>query len=261
MNRTDLKRGAKRWAQIPQAGGVAIVVSDGDEALEQAIDTAQVQFTRDRPNKRTVDATVITAGFRQVLAGTGALLTGANAWTVGSSYLTNVWFPYLAAAQGQDAMDSNSYRVMQQPDGSIALEFLVDTPQIGQVIRFETNNPHLVHPTDGTLTTVRAGDEPTFCILTAFYLLTMASVQAVRNTGNTGLPGDIVDRRTQSDIYKSRAADLWRIYASSVGIATGETSGGAGATVDTGAPHSAFRDLDIHAGTRIGFLWHGENWR
>lgn len=246
MTRTNVRENAKYWAQVPSAGGVQIIVGDGDEVLNAAIVQAEIQYSQNRPRVRVVDATVTTAGFLQPLSGTGALLSD---WRVGTSFLTAVWFPWTAL---QDAipLDPTAYRLVDSPGGVASIWFNLNTPAVGQIIRFEYRTSHHVDD-DATLTTVPDTDLVPFAVLTGFYLLTMAAVRAVQNTGNTGLPTDIVDRRTQSDIYKSRAGDLWKIYASAMGIGTiADTSKG-----DTGQPQSAFRDLNPEPGTPFGFLW------
>lgn len=258
MTRLDARKGAKRWAQVPIAGGVQIIIGDGDDPWNEAIDQAQVQFSRDRPNVRIVHATVATAAFRQVVSGTGSLaaLTGLDAWVPGGSYLRQVWHPYLTTTQAADPLDPNSYRMGMDPGGVVLVEFLESVPQSGDVIRLEFVNPHVVHEDDATKTTVLAGDAQAFKVLVAYYILVMAAARAAQNTGNSGLPTDIVDRRSQSDIFKSRATDLWNIYAAAVGIQSTATSvGGQGGGTSIGAA-SGFKDLDVSSSMPAGFLWH-----
>jgi hypothetical protein len=100
--------------------------------------------------------------------------------------------------------------------------------------------------TAGGRNTVFDADEDALAMLTASLILEGAAVKAAQNTGNTGLPSDIVDRRTQSDIFRSRAKELRDLYASMVG---------AGSKADL-APASGTRDLDVPDRFGFGRLWH-----
>lgn len=335
-----------------------------------AVAIALRQFSADVPNLRVVDATIATASFRQVLAGTGALaaLTSPDAWSPAQSELRRLWCPFDATVQGLDENDPNSYRILPAPGKLIVLELLDRTPAVGDVLRLEFTRPHalteapdnvaapVAAPTvalagdgagvitagthvyayayrtaegrttvsdrsvplsvatpgsdgqanitvaasgdygttaidiyrteadddagdlkyvgsidpdvtvfrdnvaDGSLgeaapTTNTAGgsnsvaddDEPALVLLAASEMLTMAANRAVRNTGNTNLPGDVVDRRSQSDQYRSRARELRERYQGLVG------GGGDGLR-----PASAIVDLDVEPSAPVagGFLWH-----
>lgn len=99
----------------------------------------------------------------------------------------------------------------------------------------------------GGTNTVDDEDEELLTTLVASFILQMAANKAAQNTGNTNLPNDVVDRRSQSDVYRSRAKELRAEYDALVG------RGGS----DTVAGHSAFGDLDTAFSDGRGFLWHG----
>lgn len=99
--------------------------------------------------------------------------------------------------------------------------------------------------TAGGANTVPDGDEEALAILTGSVYLQLAAVKAAQNTGNTGLPNDIVDRRTQSDIFRSRAKELREHYNVLVGK---------GPSADL-APASATKDLDVPDRWGVGRLW------
>jgi hypothetical protein len=101
--------------------------------------------------------------------------------------------------------------------------------------------------TAGGTNTVLDGDADALAILGASVILELAAVKAVQNTGNTGLPNDVVDRRNQSDIFRSRAKELLTMYRSMIGTVTGEMGPGAA---------SGFADLDIPIFGNFGGLWH-----
>lgn len=100
--------------------------------------------------------------------------------------------------------------------------------------------------TAGGQNSVLDTDEEPLAILTASMFLQMAAVKAAQNTGNSGLPNDVVDRRSQSDIFRSRAKEYRDMYAVLVGK---------GPASDI-APASGIRDLDVESGSGLGFLWH-----
>jgi len=99
--------------------------------------------------------------------------------------------------------------------------------------------------TAGGANTVPDGDEEALAVLTGSVYLQLAAVKAAQNTGTTGLPNDLVDRRTQSDIFRSRAKELREHYNTLVGK---------GAAADL-APASATKDLDVPDRWGLGRLW------
>lgn len=247
---TDLRTKARAMAQdSPSTGGTGVQLlltdtGDYDLAISQALNI----LDQDRPNSRVADVTVTTAGFRFVLGGTGTVLPASpdpDAWVDGASYLLDVYHPWDDADQGLVPLDRNTWRVMDAPGGKTVLEFLQVQPAVGDVIRLVYGNPHVIAAA-AVDTTIRAGDQKAAITLAASMILQMAAIKAVQNTGNTGLPNDIVDRRTQSDQFRSRAKELREIYNGLVGK---------GPAADL-QPASGVKDLDVPAGTRVGFLWH-----
>lgn len=99
--------------------------------------------------------------------------------------------------------------------------------------------------------TVSTADGEALAMLTASLVLELAAVKAVQNTGNSGLPNDIVDRRSQAMEFSSRAKRLREIYGSLIGRSTK-------AEVD---PASGYRDLDVQSASGMGFIWHPTNRR
>lgn len=367
----SVRAGAKAIAQnTPVTGstGVNLLLTDPDD-FNVAIQQALRVFDTDRPNQRTVDSLVAAAGFRVVLKGTGALagLVDADAWP-GYALPVAVFYPWDVSSRGQEPLDPNSYRIIQDPGPKTILEFLSDSLTIGQTLRLVFHRPHqlteapnevaapataptaaLSNPaavgsvTNGTHTWVytyttehgettpspasgvinvvnnavngkvqvvvppsedygvtgvnvyrtiagntgvrklagslatnggtftdnvadgslgadipaanTAGgsnsvdddDESLLNLLGASFILQMAAAKAAQNTGNTNLPGDVVDRRNQSDIFRSRSKELRDLYSNQVGR---------GGTDNLGA-HSAFGDLDTSLSDGRGYLWHG----
>lgn len=169
-----------------------------------------------------------------------------NAWLDGYSDLRAVWWPYLAAQQDTDPLDENGYRTALAPNNVTNLEFLSDRPATGDVIRVAFTAPHTLDETDASKSSVRQALVEAVKVLTASVILQLAANKAAQNTGNTGLPNDVVDRRTQSDIYRSRSKELRETYHVLVG--KGGTSELHGA--------SAIRDMDVEPLYPFGYFWH-----
>lgn len=214
---------------------------DYNEAITQALRL----FEKDRPNVRVVDQVLAASGFRQVLYGTGAMsgLTGLNAWVPDVSVLQAVYYPWLVTSQGQNPVDNEDSRIVLDPGDIWILEFLTTTVTAGQTLRLQFTSRHALTDADAT-TTVRTTDLDALTTLTGSLVLTIAAVKAAQNTGNTGLPNDIVDRRTQSDVFSSRAKQLRDLYATMVGK---------GGQADLAAM-SATKDLDTVATNPWGYL-------
>lgn len=237
--RTVVIAAAKTFAQETASTPLLAGTADYDQALAVALR----QFNADVPNLRVVHYTVAASAFRFVLAGAGAILSGLDAWKKGRSSMRAVWHPYLTTAQQQTPLDPNDWRVVEEPSLTI-LELLELTPSSG-VLRLEFTTPHVVHVTDTAQTSVLEADVEALELLTAYHVLEMAARRAVQNTGNTGIPTDIVDRRSQSSEYHARAAELLKTYRSIVG------------QVDDVGGASATRDLDVRPSFvgYGGFLW------
>lgn len=138
--------------------------------------------------------------------------------------------------------------------GGSGLQWIVGSMATnGGIFRDNLTDASLVEiavATDDTaagLNTVNDRDEDTLAMLVASIILQIAAVKAVQNTGNTGLPNDIVDRRTQSDMYRSRSKELRDMYATMLGY------GPAG----TVKPASAVKDMDVATTHGWGFIQRG----
>lgn len=168
-----------------------------------------------------------------------------DAWVPGQSSLSAIYWPYDDASQAQGTIDQNSYRTRQVPGGDWALEFLFDRPAANDVIRLEYTNPHVLDEQNSpSRTTILEGDTEAIILLSASVILELAAVKAAQNTGNTSLPSDVVDRRSQSDVFRSRSKELLAWYQQLVGKGTSENLKGA----------SAFLDLDTQPVWRFGGL-------
>lgn len=226
------------------ASGVQLLLTyphDYDEAVTQALR----QLTIDAPTQRVVDHTLTSDGWRLPLTGASALATlvGANAFVLGSSALQEVWAPYLATLAAAP-LDWASWRTRLDPGDALILE-LVTALRTGDIVRLVFTAPHTL--TD-TVNTVPAATMTAVAVLAASVVLQIAANKAAQNTGTTGLPNDIVDRRTQSDILRSRSKDLREQY----NLLMGRSAKGIGG--DTVRASSGFRDLDVPPGP-YGFLW------
>lgn len=248
--RTDLRAAAKQLAQdasVTGGTGLKLLLTDpGDYTL--AIIQALPILGRDRPNLRVLDYTVLASAFRFGLSGAGAVLPSAtlDAWVDGASQLVNVWHPYLVTSQGADPLDPNTWRVVTDPGPKTVLELLAQRAAVGDVIRFEYTSPWVLHEDNEANSSVRAGEWEALSILTASLVLQIAANKMAQNTGNTGLPNDVVDRRSQADVFRSLAKDLRTLYSTLVGH---------GPAADLTAA-SGQADLDVLPSHQRGFLWH-----
>lgn len=204
---------------------------------------------------RTPTTTVYTDNMADsglgVEAPQASLAQQPDAWIEGASSIALIWWPYDVTSQGDLPLDSNSYRTRLDPGPIEVLEFVSDRPATGQIIRLEYDKPHVVDDDDPARSTIRRGDVNALITLTAAMILTMAANKAVQNTGTTGLPNDVVDRRSQSDQFRSRAKELLTFYGTLVGKITDAS--------DLKA-QSGFLDLDVQPVTSYGgmggYLWH-----
>lgn len=246
MTKADVIKAMQSITQIQFAQiGPGMVNNDTDD-FATAITSAIERFGRDKPNTKYVHYTLPATAFRWQIAGSGSIAAFAS-WIAGYSYPLGVWLPYLATNQGAAPMDPNLYRVLEEPNGVVYLELLAGTGSAGQVLRVAFAVPHTI---DDVSSTIPAPNEVAFKTLASAYLMRIASRKAAQNTGTTGLPNDIVDRRTQSGDLNARAKDLFAEYAELMGLSTG----GSGESGSTSKGAHAFKDLD--SGLWRGGLWH-----
>lgn len=253
ITRADLRAAAKQLAQdasVTGGTGLKLLLTDpGDYNL--AISQALPILSKDRPNLRVLDYTVLAAAFRFVLSGAGAILpadpaASRDAWVPGGSQVQAVWWPYLATSQGAEPLDPDLWRVLPAPGGVTVLELVGDTAAVNDVIRLEYLVPHQVHEDQAANSSVLAGDWEALTVLVASLVLQVAANKLAQNTGNTGLPSDVVDRRSQADVFRSLAKDLRGHYNVLVGH---------GPASDLAAA-SGVKDLDTLPSHNRGFLWH-----
>lgn len=98
--------------------------------------------------------------------------------------------------------------------------------------------------TAGGGNTVLDADADALALLVGSLILQLAANKAVQNTGNTGLPNDVVDRRSQAQEFRNRSKELRDLYNQAVALST---------DASLLSPASAIRDLDV--GIRPT-LWH-----
>lgn len=243
-------KAARVLAQDNSVNGVPLLNTPDD--YQQVFDQAMRQFDRDRPNRRIVHLTATAGGSSEfILAGAGAVFTDpADAWVDGVSDLLAVWSPYLRADTDGVALDPDGYRILYEPNGVIILQLIDQTVSVGDITRFEYTRPHQVDNVDadtvGGVISIRQADIEPFNLLLSSMILLLASTRAVQNMGTTGLPNDIIDRRTQSDLYAKRAKDLYTKYEAAVGIVTVDAPVAAAAAV---------KDLPVSTSYPGGYLW------
>lgn len=241
---TNTRARAKQLAQ--DGGSLQLLLTDPGDYTEAVLQALRI-FERDRPNIRVVDQAIATAGFRFVLFGAGVLsgLAGADVYVPGFTDIREVYAPWVVTTQNQDPLDRNDWRIVKDPGSKWILELTAMSLGVTDVMRLVFTGRHTV--TDQA-TTVDDSDEDPLVMLVASVILELAAVKAVQNTGNTGLPNDIVDRRTQSDMFRSRSKELREMYATAIGY---------GGTVAEIKPASAVKDMDVPTSHGWGFINRG----
>lgn len=219
VTRPDAIEAAKAIAQDPTGLPLLLNPTDYNLCCAQAIE----HFRSDRPNLRVRHVTIAASASRYVLGGTGTILpgTGLDAWIEGASDVLRVFTPYLVGVADQSPIDPTSWRLVSDPDdvaGPITvLELLVDQPTVGSVMRLEYVRPHVLDDASATASSVRLGDVTALETLIAAKICEAAARRYVQNTGTSQFQTETIDRRSQSDVMKSRAKELMTTYAEIVG--------------------------------------------
>lgn len=221
------------WAAVPGATSYDVFGRDGgvEQLLRNVAGTSYTDDGTDTPSG---------------LLGTA----GLDGWILDGSELTKVWMPYFAgvavgvAQQGQQPIPDNEWHTFDEPGPTTLLEFygLASTPST--TLRLEFTSPHVVDENSAAYTSIRPKWVTAFTTLAAALLLRLVANRYLQNTGITGLPNDIVDRRSQSDQAASRAKEMLLIYRDLIG--GGEPRGAA----------SGFKEMDVVSSHNRGSLWH-----
>lgn len=232
-----LRQRAQQLAQDAAAHGVSLLLAypaDYDQAAAQGL----LLYNQDQPRLVVVDYVVPSEAWRFPL--TGASPVAGSSYVEGSSLLQEVWAPYEVSPEALP-LDADRWRVRRDPT-AVMLELLDVALAAGETLRLVFTAPHSVTMSASTLT-ARGAD--VLALLVASLVLQLAANRAVQNTGSTGLPNDVVDRRSQSDLFRSRAKELRDQYQQLVGTRRG---GGPVAA-------SATQNLNVAPSTSLGFLW------
>jgi hypothetical protein len=174
---------------------------------------------------------------------------GLDAWIYDGSELDTVWMPYFggvtaSAVQGQQPLDENDWRVVTEPGPVVILELQDIKSVIGQTLRLEFTSPHVVDENSPAYTSITSKWIEAFQTCVAAHLLRLVANRYLQNAGSTGLPNDVVDRRSQSDQAASRAKEFLQVYKDLIG--GGDARGAA----------SGYGDMDVATSHNRGFLWH-----
>lgn len=157
ISRYSIRAAAKQMAQDAGPGtgptGVQLLLTDPEDYNLAVLQALRIYAT-DRPNVVVVDVTMAAAGFRLVLAGTGAAaeLTGAAAWQDGDSVLQSIIRAWVATTQGLVPEDPNVYRVNREPNSTIVLELITDTFAAGEVVRLAFTARHTLTESPNSVT-------------------------------------------------------------------------------------------------------------
>lgn len=223
------------WAAVPGATGYDVFGRTALGELLMSSNQATTSFTDDGNETPS-----------------GVLgIAGLDAWVIDGSDLDTVWLPYYGGTsptgltQGQTPLDDNGWRVIAEPSSLILLELQDFAGSVGQVLRLEYSTPHVIDENSAAYTSITMKWIEAFQTLVAGLLLRMVANRFLQNTGSTGLPSDVVDRRSQSDQAASRAKEYLATYADLVG--GGDKARGAS---------SGFVDLDTTTSHNRGSLWH-----
>jgi hypothetical protein len=125
------------------ATGVQLLLTDPGDYNAGILQALRI-FAQDRPNQRVVDQVLAAAGFRIILAGSGAIssLVGPDTFQDGTSHLDDVFYPWNPALRGLEPLDQNSWRVVRDPGGVVVLELFTVTPGAGDTIRLVFTTGH-----------------------------------------------------------------------------------------------------------------------
>lgn len=114
--------------------------------------------------------------------------------------------------------------------------------------------------TAGGLSTVRQGDEQALVVLTASMVAQAVATRYVQNTGTTSLPGDVVNRNSQSEDMARRAKDLRAAYDRMIGAGAGAGAGAGGASGAQSAA-STTKEFDLEPAHGAGFFFRPRRFR
>jgi len=218
----------------------------GSTDIDQALDAALAEFSRDRP-RRVASAVTGTGSFDIVLSAVGSVGPPSSQWSPEWSSLLDVVYPYVASTRDLPRLDPNQYTILDLPAGP-TLRLLSATPTSAETVLLTFTRPHEL---TGTVSTVPdAFEEPLVNLAAAFGFEQLAAYYA--QATDSSIQADVVDRRGRGDEYRSLARQFRSRYYVAVGRGldgSEQASGGA----------SVFVDLDRGFGDhgRTDYHFHG----
>lgn len=214
--------------------------------IDEALDAALAEFSRDRP--RAVVVEVAGSGsFDVLLSSVGVAGPPSSQWSEGFSHLTDVVYPYVAAARDIPHLAADQYGVIQLPAGP-TLRFAGATPATGQKVLVSFTRPHDLTE---AVSTVPTGLEQALVNLAAAYGFEQLSAYYAQST-DSSIQADVVDHSGKSATYRELAAAFRGRYYQAVGR-------GMSGQATASAPASALVDIDRSFGdaARTDYHFHG----
>ncbi len=259
------------WRVVKDPGGKLVLELLADQLVVGQV--LRLQFTRphtltEAPN--TVSAPTAPSAALMAPAAAGNVDDGAHSWAVtfvtaqGETEASAGSSPVTVADQATNGQVTVAIPVSADPGvtarniyrtvaGDTGVKKLAGTVLNNTVTTFTDNVADANLGADAPSTNTAGGansvdddHEQMLVTLAASMVLQLAAVKAVQNTGNTGLPNDVVDRRTQSDQFRSRAKELRDLYA---------VLAGKGGDKSSLSAVSGWGDMDTEFSDGRGFLW------
>lgn len=214
--------------------------------LDQAIDAALAEFSRDRPRRVALEVEG-TDAFDLLLASLGDAGPPSTQWAPDWSTLLQVVYPYVSTSRDLHRLEADEYVILDLPAGP-TLRLLSVTPSSSETLLLVFTRPHAL---DENAETVPDAYLEALANLSAAYAFeALASFYA--QGSDSSIEADVVDHRGRSAEYRTLAGAHRSRYWIAVGRGmdgSGQPSGGA----------SAFVDIDRRFGdhARTDYFFHG----
>lgn len=203
--------------------------------IDQALDAALAEFSRDRPRSVVVEVTG-AGSFDVLLSSVGSAGPPSSQWSDGWSHLESVVYPYVSTSRELPTLEPDAYGVIQLPAGP-TLRFAAATPAASEKALLTFTRPHEL--TSATSTVPDGLEEALVNLAAAFGFEQLAAYYA--QATDSSISADVVDHRGRSSEYQQLAKVFRSRYYTAVGR-------GVDGKVQTAAAASAIVDLDRRFG-------------
>ncbi len=238
-----------------EAGTYAAVLESENYTYSNGMTEVLLGVDQSAPAANTVDtyngSTQIWSAYGTPSAGILEVIASVPGWRQSGCAIESVEYPAASLANNEEPqmLEDEEYQVFRTKQG-VWLYFPNLSPSASEQVRLSYTRPYQWLESDDPLVDIAEEHFEAVSNLAASIACLLLATRYAQNTGST-ISADVVDRRTQADVYRSLAKDFRSAYKSLM------SEGEAG----EGMPGQVIADIDYGYEVGADFLFHRKSTR